>query len=87
MSGERGVGPATKAARLMGVEHDRVQRLIQDALLELGVGNGNIACFSVALMRAAMELHIEVFGPDGLGRMVAEMATRQVAMKRGAREN
>jgi hypothetical protein len=38
-------------------------------------------------MRAAMELHIEVLGPDGLGRVVAEMATRQVAMKRGAREN
>jgi hypothetical protein len=67
-------------------EYDRVKRHLEDAIAELAAENGHIEFFSAILTRSAFELHSEVFGTEGMEKMLSGMATRQLLAERGIKK-
>jgi hypothetical protein len=64
-------------------EYERVRRYLEDAIAELAAENGHLQYFSAILTRSAFELHAEVFGIEGLEKMMSGIATRQLLAERG----
>ncbi|MAC77569.1 MAG: hypothetical protein CML66_05850 [Rhodobacteraceae bacterium] len=60
------------------IETNRVREALGHLLAEVEADGGDIRCFSAALLTAAVQLHAEVEGPDGLARALASLGRREM---------
>ncbi|WP_372922824.1 hypothetical protein [Roseovarius sp.] len=56
------------------IEAERVRESLTDMIAQIEIEGGDIRAFTAALTAAAIELQIEVFGPEGLQRALARLA-------------
>lgn len=61
---------------LMEAEAARVRGMMADAVAQLEVEGGDIRCFTAALLIAALELCVEVEGPEAFISAASRMAQR-----------
>lgn len=58
----------------MTTEAKRVRESLTDMIAQIETEGGDIRAFTAAFTAAAIELQIEVFGPEGLQRALARLA-------------
>ncbi|MCZ4260974.1 hypothetical protein O4G76_09010 [Limimaricola sp. G21655-S1] len=59
-------------------ERDRVSGLLSEAVSGLEAEGGDLRLFAAALLMAAVQLHIEVEGVDGLKRALSRLAAHEM---------
>ena len=60
------------------IEADRVRRHLGEMVGEVQAEGGDVRAFAAALLTAAVQLHAEVEGLDGLARAITALARRQM---------
>lgn len=59
-------------------EIDRVRRHLAEMVAELQAEGGDIRAFSAAILTAAVQLHAEVEGTDGLARVITKLGQNEM---------
>ena len=68
----------TEMTSALRIEADRVRRHLGEMVAEMVAEGGDVRAFSAALLTAAVQLHAEVEGLDGLARAITALARRQM---------
>lgn len=75
----------TEAQRLAAkTEHRRVMKIVENAVAEIRDEGGDIDWFAAFLMRAGIELQMELNGRQELERLLSSMATDVLASESNA---
>ena len=68
----------TAQQHAMAVELDRVRAMLAEAVDDIETHGGDIHYFSAAFLRAAIELQVEVEGPESTEQAVTAIALREL---------
>ena len=58
----------------MRTEAERVRAAVLDMIAQIEVEGGDVRAFTAALTTAAVEMQLEVFGPEGMNRFITGLA-------------
>ncbi|WP_134679571.1 hypothetical protein [Paracoccus ravus] len=57
---------------------ERARRLVADGVEDLAEDQGDVRIFAAAMLTAAIELHVEVEGVEGLSRALTYLARKHL---------
>ena len=69
----------------MKIEKFRVEALLQVAVEGVDECNGDIRFFSAAFLTAAIQLHVEVEGPEALDQAITKIGSYELSKASGRR--
>ncbi|QIE42324.1 hypothetical protein G5B39_10480 [Rhodobacteraceae bacterium SC52] len=64
--------------KAMIAERERVSKLLAQAVSEITDTGGDIRFFSAALLTAAVQLHIEIEGPEHIDRAITKIGIHEM---------
>lgn len=70
----------------MQIEYTRVRDMVAAAISNIEETDGNVEFFGAGLLRAALEMHVELHGAKSLDKAISGMATRMLLAERGIRK-
>ncbi|MCV2871588.1 hypothetical protein OEZ71_04695 [Defluviimonas sp. WL0050] len=65
-------------AEIMETEMKRVRDFLGQAVADLEADEGDLRFFSAAFLTAAIQLHVDIEGVEGLKRAIARLAAREM---------
>lgn len=68
----------------MQIEANAARVAFDAAIEDLTERGGDVRCFSVAMLAAAVRLHVEIEGTDDLHRLLSRFARAELARTSGA---
>lgn len=62
----------------MDTEVERVRAMLGNAVAAVEAENGDLRFFAAALLTAAVQMHVEIEGVEGMRRALSRLAFRQL---------
>lgn len=69
----------TEDQKTMIAERERVSALLAQAVSDMEQDGGNIRFFSAAFLTAAVQLHVEIEGPENLDTTITKIGVRELS--------